>query len=161
MPSSLINRSSRRHEGIGLTLGLLYVPQASCQTVNLVIQLFPAVTCVGKGVAQRLPFEQSEKLLTELKALGQCIPPPRHGLTSAALRIRIPIRIRIRDPDRHQNLVIFSLAYFQPSLKMSCKSVWKFLRIVANRQTDRQTDKQRRKHNLLGGGKNRQICIQK
>jgi len=32
------------------------------------------------------------------------------------------------------------------------KSVWMFLCHVANRQTYRQTDKQRQKHNLLGGG---------
>jgi len=47
------------------------------------------------------------------EALGQCIP--------------------------HQNLTICSLAHCQPSLKISCKSVRKFLRKVANRQTDRQT----------------------
>ena len=52
------------------------------------------------------------------------------------------------DPDRHQNLIVCSVAHCQPSLKISCKSVWKFLRKAANRQTD----KQRRKHNLLGGG---------
>jgi len=38
------------------------------------------------------------------------------------------------DPDRHQNLTICSLAHCQPSLKMSCKSVQKFLRKVANKQ---------------------------
>jgi len=31
------------------------------------------------------------------------------------------------------------------------------LRKVANRQADRQTDKQRRKHNLLGGGNNYEV----
>jgi len=40
------------------------------------------------------------------------------------------------DPDRHQNLIICSLAHYQPSLKMSCKRVRKFLRKVANRQTN-------------------------
>jgi len=45
--------------------------------------------------------------------------------------------------------MICSLAH----LKISRKSVWKFLRKVANRQTDKQTDKQRRKHILLDGGK--------
>jgi len=40
-------------------------------------------------------------------------------------------------------------------LKISRKSVWKLLSKVANRETDRQTNKQRRKHNLLGEGKNR------
>jgi len=61
------------------------------------------------------------------------------------------VAIRIRDPDRHQNLVICSLAHWQPSLKISCKSIWKFLRKVANRQTN----KQRQLRILLGGGKNR------
>ena len=50
-----------------------------------------------------------------------------NGLTSAA--------IRIRNLDCHQNLIICSLAHCQPSLKISCKSVRKFLRKVANRQT--------------------------
>jgi len=56
--------------------------------------------------------------------------------------------IRIRDPERHQNLVICALAHCQPSLKVSCKSVQTFLRKVANGQTNRQ----RRLHILLGGG---------
>jgi len=72
--------------------------------------------------------------------------------TSAKARLT---RIRIRDPDSHQNLIICSWAHCQPTLKMSCKSVRKFLRIVdnkqSNRQTDRHADKQRRKHNLLDG----------
>jgi len=41
----------------------------------------------------------------------------------------------IGDPDRHRNLVICSLAQCQLFLKISCKSVWKFSRKVANRQT--------------------------
>ena len=48
------------------------------------------------------------------------------------------VRIGIRDPNRHQSLIICSLAHCQPSLKISCKSVGKFLRKVANRQTNRQ-----------------------
>jgi len=51
-----------------------------------------------------------------------------------------------RDTDRRQNLIICSLAHCQHSLKISCKSVRKFLRKVANRQTD----KHRRKHNIRG-----------
>ena len=47
------------------------------------------------------------------------------------------------DPDRHQNLPICSLTNCRPSLKISCKSVRKFLSEVANRQkTDNQTDRQ-------------------
>jgi len=54
------------------------------------------------------------------------------------------------DPDRHQNLISCSLAHYQPSLKILCKSVRKFLCKVTNGQTD----KQRRLHNLLGGDNN-------
>jgi len=72
-------------------------------------------------------------------------------LTSVAIWIQIRIRIRDRDPDRHQSLIICSLAHCQPSLKISCKSVWTF---CAKLLTNRQTDKQRRKHNLLGAGNN-------
>jgi len=57
----------------------------------------------------------------------------------------------VRDPARQENLTIYSLAHFQPSLKILCKSVRQFLRKVANTQTDRQTDKQRRLRVLLGG----------
>ena len=46
-------------------------------------------------------------------------------LTSIAIRIR------------HQYLIICSLAHWQPSLKISCRSVRTFLREVANRQTDK------------------------
>jgi len=60
-------------------------------------------------------------------------------VTSVAIWIRICIRKRNRDPDRHQNLIFCSLAHCQPSLKILCKSVWKFLRQVANRQTGKQT----------------------
>ena len=61
--------------------------------------------------------------------------------TSAKARLTsVAIRIQIRDPDRHQNLIIYSLTNCQPSLKISCKSVRQFLRKVANRQTDRQTN---------------------
>jgi len=46
--------------------------------------------------------------------------------------------------DRHQKLTIYSMAHCQPYLKISCKSVAKFLRKVAKTQTSRQ----RRKHYL-------------
>jgi len=59
-------------------------------------------------------------------------------LTNVAIQIRICIQIR--DPDRHQNTIICLLAYCQPSLQILCKSVSKFLRNVADRQT--QTNRQ-------------------
>ena len=76
-----------------------------------------------------------------------------HTSTKARLTsVVIWIRIQICDPDRHQNLIVCSSAHFQPLLQISCQSVRKFLRKVANRQTNNQ----RRKHNLLGGS-NKQI----
>jgi len=46
------------------------------------------------------------------------------------------VTIRICEADRHQNLIICSQAHCQSSLKISCKSVRKFLHKVANRQTN-------------------------
>jgi len=54
--------------------------------------------------------------------------------TSAKARLASVV-IRIRDPDRHQNLVICLLAHCQPSVNISCNSVQTFLLKVANRQT--------------------------
>jgi len=51
----------------------------------------------------------------------------------------VAIRIRIHDLDRHQNLIISSMAHCRPSLKISCKAVWKVLRKVTNRQTITKT----------------------
>jgi len=45
--------------------------------------------------------------------------------TSAKARLTsITIRIRIRNLDRHQNLITCSLAHYQPFRKISCKSVF-------------------------------------
>ena len=49
--------------------------------------------------------------------------------------IIIIIQHQYRDPDHHENLIICSLAHCQPSQKLSCKSVQKFLCKVANRET--------------------------
>jgi len=76
----------------------------------------------------------------KLEPLGQSIL-----LTSVAIRIRIPIR----DSNRHQNLIFCSLSHCKASLKISCKSVQRFLRKVANRQTDK-----RRLHIVVGRGNN-------
>jgi hypothetical protein len=52
----------------------------------------------------------------------------------------------ILDPEKHpdlsQNLIDWSLARAQSSLKVSSKFVHNLLRYLASRQTDRQTDKQ-------------------
>jgi len=60
-----------------------------------------------------------------------------HTVTSVKTRLT-DVAMCMRDPDRHQNLLIRSLTHYQPFLKISCKSVRKFLRKVANRQTDKQ-----------------------
>ena len=54
---------------------------------------------------------------------------------------------RDRYPDRHQNLIVCSLAHCQPSLKISCKSLANFMQSCI--QTNKQTHKQRRLHNSL------------
>ena len=94
------------------------------------------------------------KVITKLfhsntKSTGTVHNSAKAGVTSVAMRIWIRIHIRIRDLDRCQNLISCSLAHCQHSLKLSSKSVRTFLHKVANRETDRQ----RRKHNILGGGK--------
>jgi len=70
-------------------------------------------------------------------------------LTSVTIHIQIRIRVQIRHLDCHQNVIICSMVRCQPFLKISRKSIWKFLRKVANKQT---TDKQRQKHIFLGSG---------
>jgi len=82
----------------------------------------------------------------------------RRAAQSVDTTFRISQKWRIRkqsmyldsDPDRYQNLTICSLAHYQSSLKISCKSDGKILCKVANRRTD----KQRRKHNVVGEGNN-------
>ena len=65
-----------------------------------------------------------------------------HQSTSCQSRDTDPDpHIQISDSDHHQNLIICSLAHCQPSVKIKCKSVQKFLLKVANRQTNRQTMK--------------------
>ena len=82
----------------------------------------------------------------QTRSIGTMHTSAKARLTSVAIRIRI--RIRIRDPDRHQNLIICSLATTFHENFMQIRS--EFLRNVANRQRDTQ----RRKYNLLGGGSN-------
>jgi len=80
---------------------------------------------------QRLLNGPLGRYLIELEALGQCIPPPRHDLSAS---------VSVPDPDHNQNLIFCLMAHCQPSWKISCKSVSKFLRKFANKQTDRQTN---------------------
>jgi len=82
-------------------------------------------------------------LMGKLEALGQCILLPRHVLPVSWYWSGSVIRL----PPKFNHLFI---ARCQPSMKISCKSVPKFLCKVA----DRQTDEQRRLHILLGGSNN-------
>ena len=61
-----------------------------------------------------------EKVKT--KSTGAVHTSAKTRLTGVAMRIR----------DRHQNFIICSLAHYQPSLKISRKSVQQFLYKVAN-----------------------------
>ena len=56
------------------------------------------------------------------------------------------------DPNSSENVITSSFYQFEDILKILSKSVHKFFSYpVHNKQTDGQTDKLRRKHNLLGG----------
>ena len=66
-----------------------------------------------------------------LEALRQCIPPPRDVL---------PVSRSdpwSGSPPTFNHLFIGSLPTWQPSLKIACRSVQKFVRTVPNRQTDK------------------------
>ena len=56
-------------------------------------------------------------------------------------------------PDHPQNLISSSSSHFRHFLKISSKSVNKFLSYAANKQTHKQTNKGCQKRNLLSGGK--------
>ena len=111
------------------------------------LQSMHGLRCYG-NITRTLVTTANAKCL-RCNALSLCLVNYKHW-DSAYLRQGTSYQCRDTDPDRHQNLIICSLAYCQLYLKISCKSVLKFLRKVASRQTD----KQRRLHILLGGGKN-------
>jgi len=74
---------------------------------------------------------------------------------SAYLRQDMSYQCRDTDPDRHKNVIICSSAHYQHSLKISCKSGSFCTKLL----TDRQTNKQRRLHILLGGGNHVQVTL--
>ena len=119
--------------------------------------------------------------MTKLEALGQCIPLPRHvlpvppsgeSLWAADLR-SFPDSSLLEDTesgfsvspnsdesgkqfvypdgdaDRRQNLTTCLLVRCQPSWRIHANPFGSF---CGKLLTDRQTNKQRRKHTLLGGG---------
>jgi len=90
-------------------------------------------------------FKKSNTLKTG--STGTVHTSAKARLTSVAISVP-PSGESVRD--RHQNLTFCWLDHWQPSFQISCK--------VTNRQRGRQTDKERRKHNLLGGGNNATFC---
>ena len=106
--------------------------------------------CYG-NITRTLVTTANAKCL-RCNALSLCLVNYKHQ-DSAYLRQGTSYQCRDPDPDprsgsppKFNHLFIGSLPTY---LKISCKSVLKFLRKVANRQTD----KQRRLHILLGRGK--------
>ena len=68
-------------------------------------------------------------------------PETVHTSTKARFTsITILIHMQIPNLDRLQNIIICSFDHCRPSLKISCESFRKFLRKVANKQTDKQTN---------------------
>jgi len=57
-------------------------------------------------------------------------------------------------PDHAQNLIAGSICHARHTLKISERSGHNFSSYLAYTQTDKQTDKVRQNHNLLGGGNN-------
>jgi len=92
-------------------------------------------------------------IIRGLEALGQCMSPPRHVLPVS--------RSGSGSPPKFNNLFIGPFPTFPENLMQIRSEV--FLRKVANRQTNRQTDiqrnKQRRLHILLGSGNYRNYNI--
>ena len=70
----------------------------------------------------------------------------------------LSLKLHFMDPkdpdnlDHSQNLITSSFYHFRHIRKISSKSVHKFLSYLIHKQTNRRTDKPRRKHNILGGG---------
>ena len=90
---------------------------------------------------------RQHKNTEELEVLSEHKPPP-------ILRIRISdfgLPDPKRDPDRHQNCIIWSLSHALPLQKISWKSVHKFASNPTDKQTDRQTDRTKNITSFFGG----------
>jgi len=75
-------------------------------------------TYCGHSTAKPL----GQALLYKTRCTGTVHTSAKACLTSVA--------IRIREPDHQQNIIICSLAYCQPSLKISCNSVQKLCKVA-------------------------------
>jgi len=101
-----------------------------CQLAHIVLEKRPLNGCLSI-LWYLILIPLSLRIIIITRSSGTVHTSTKARLTSVA--------ISIRDPDRHQNVIICSLAHCQPSLKISCKSVEKFLCKVANRQTMTKT----------------------
>ena len=99
------------------------------------IHNFFCVIQVMNRKTNRQTVTDSTNCITKTRSTGTVYTSTKARLTGIETRIRI----QICEPDRYQNLTISSRVHCQPSLKISCKSVWKFLRKVDNRRTNKQT----------------------
>ena len=79
-----------------------------------------------------------QKNIAKLDKLRQHKPPPIRRIRISDFGLPDPKR----DPDRHQNCIMWSLSHALPLQKISSKSVHKFASNPTDRQTDKQTDKQ-------------------
>jgi len=92
-------------------IAALYVDAVNCGAWPCCLVCLECCSAPCQGVFHSLAvFFITAESIVELEALGQCIPPPRHVL---------PV------PPSGESVWI-----------ISCKSVWKFLHKVANRQTN-------------------------
>jgi len=87
-------------------------------------------------------FVANRQTNRQTRSTGTVHTSAKARLTSVAIRIQIRIRIRITVPPECNHLFTGPLPTCPENC--SCKSVRQFLRKVANRQTDRQTNKRRR-----------------
>jgi len=80
----------------------------------------------------------TQTMHSKLEVLGQCVPPPRHVLPGSGSVSESPPK--------------FNHLFIRPLTTFSENSVLKFC-------SHRQTNQQRRKHNLLGGGNNIELFV--
>jgi len=92
--------------------------------------------------------------IDKLEALGQCIPPPRHVLPLSRYGSGSGSVSVIRIATKILSLVHWPTVPTFPENFTQIRPFGSFCsKLLTDRQTDRQTVKQkRRKHNVLGGG---------
>ena len=149
----------------------MYEPQSVDYANSLCHSAVPSVgwTCLLCPWKQRTKLEIStQRVQTSAKAMS--FARWRHHICFASgSRMLVPVCPLWRNgnknlcaekcsgiwdffPDHPQNWTTGSLCHARHTLKISERSVHNFLSYVANRQTDKQTNKNRQKHYLLGGG---------